>query len=130
MGKYLLVFLGGGLGSAARFVTDATLTAWWPAMAARFPIGTLTVNVVGCGLFGLVCGCHGGLAALSDVRRLLLLTGFMGGFTTFSTFGNDTVRLLTAGTVGLAILNVALSVAAGLLALWGGLTCGAIIAGK
>ena len=130
MWKYALVFLGGGAGSVARYVTDATLTAWWPAIAARFPLGTLAVNLVGCGLFGLVCGLHGGLAGVSDPRRLLLLTGFMGGFTTFSTFGNDTVRLIGAGTTGMALLNIALSVIAGLLALWGGLSLGAAIGGK
>jgi fluoride exporter len=112
----LLVALGGAVGSVARFKLSGYVlhhTIDW-----RFPAGTFAVNVLGC----LVAGILAGLAEKYDLfaadLRLLLFTGFLGGFTTFSAFGLETMFLLQRGQAWIAGLNVVLSVAAGLLALW------------
>jgi CrcB protein len=112
----LIVALGGALGSVARyklsgFVLHHTLD--W-----RFPAGTFAVNVIGC----LVAGVLAGLAERHDFlgpdARLLLFTGVLGGFTTFSAFGLETMFLLKRGDFGIAAANIVLSVIAGLAALW------------
>jgi CrcB protein len=118
----LLVALGGAFGSVGRY----KLSGWLlhHAIDWKFPIGTFTVNVVGC----LVAGILAGLAEKHDLfsadARLLLFTGLLGGFTTFSAFGLETMFLVKRGELGVATLNVVLSVAAGLLALWIGLGAG------
>lgn len=107
--SWLLVFLGGGAGSLARY----GLARWLPA--GMLPWGTLLANTLACGMLGL------GLAlATRDVldRRLqlLLLTGFCGGFSTFSTYVMEAAELAEAGQWGTALGYVALSLLAGLLA--------------
>jgi CrcB protein len=112
----LLVALGGAIGSVARYKLSGWVlhhTVEW-----RFPAGTFVVNVAGC----LVAGALAGLATkhdwLSPATRILLFSGLLGGFTTFSAFGVETFYLLRRGEVLVAGANVALSVAAGLVALW------------
>ena len=86
---WLLVFIGGGLGAAARHaVGRATFHAFGPA----FPWGTLTVNVVGSFLIGLSVGLFA-LFETGQPARLFLVTGFLGGFTTFSAFSLDALTL-------------------------------------
>ena len=116
----LLVALGGAIGSVARFKMSGWIlhhTIDW-----RFPAGTFAVNVFG----GLVAGVLAGLAEkheffTADVR-LLLFTGLLGGFTTFSAFGLETMFLLKRGEVLVASANIVLSVIAGIAALWLGLS--------
>jgi fluoride exporter len=115
----LLVALGGAIGSVTRFKLSGLVlhhTIDW-----RFPAGTFVVNVVGC----LVAGVLAALAEKHDFFdadvRLLLFTGVLGGFTTFSAFGLETVHLLKRGEVAIAGANVVLSVALGLVALWIGM---------
>lgn len=116
----LLVALGGALGSVARFGVNV-LTA--RTLGPFFPWGTLTVNVVG----GLVMGLIAALLALrggSGELRLFLMTGIMGGFTTFSAFSLDAVSLWERGDQGLAAAYVAASVALSIGALVAGLALG------
>jgi CrcB protein len=120
MKAILLVALGGAIGSVTRFKLSGWIlhhTIDW-----RFPAGTFTVNVAGC----LVAGVCAGLAEKHDMfspdTRLLLFTGILGGFTTFSAFGLETMFLLKRGELMVAGANVLLSVAAGLVALWLGLS--------
>ena len=116
MKSILLVALGGAIGSVARF----KLSGWVLQQSAgwRFPAGTLAVNVIGCFIVGLLAG----LAVKQDVftpeARVFLFTGLLGGFTTFSAFGLETLLLLKRGEAGVAIANVAISVAVGLLVAW------------
>src|SRR5688500_17117990 len=111
-----IVAMGGAVGSVARY----KLSGWvlHHTIAWRFPAGTFVVNVLGC----LAAGIFAGLVAKHDFfspeARLLLLTGVLGGFTTFSAFGLETMMLLKRGEVLIAGSNMLLSVAAGLLALW------------
>lgn len=119
-----LVALGGGLGSAARYL----LSGWvlHHTAAERFPWGTFAVNVVGCLVAGLLAGvvlradAHG-VDALHANMRVFLFAGVLGGFTTFSAFGVETIALLRKGEVVVAGLNVAGSVTVALMALWLGM---------
>lgn len=111
------VALGGASGSVARFL----LANWVNQLyGALFPWGTFAVNFLGCIVFGVLA------ASLSrwftqDYLKWLLLIGFLGGFTTFSTFAYETVNLLQAQRIGYAFLNVGLSTSLCLLGLWLGL---------
>jgi CrcB protein len=119
MKAILLVALGGAVGSVARYKVSGWMlhhTLDW-----RFPAGTFSVNVAGCLLAGVLAGLAEKHELLSADARLLLFTGLLGGFTTFSAFGLETMYLLRKGELLVAGSNVALSVAAGLLALWLGL---------
>lgn len=109
--------VAGAAGAVARHVVGMALN---DGMQARFPWGTLVVNVSGSFLFGLITGLaieHG----LSRETRLVLGTGFCGAYTTFSTFTYETVRLMEDGAVREAVRNVAESLVAGALAAGAGL---------
>ncbi len=86
-----------------------------------FPIGTLAANILGSFLMGLVLGIVAGRSSLENVR-LLAAVGFLGGFTTFSTFSAETLTLIQGGQIILAGANIILSVAVGLAACMAGLT--------
>ena len=115
-----LVFLGGGLGALSRWGLSAGLGKLTNRTALhQFPLGTLACNLLGCFLIGCVLGHFAQKAPLWVTP--LLITGFLGGFTTFSTFGRDTVSAIQDGLTLIAILNILLSVILGLLAVWAGL---------
>jgi crcB protein len=118
MNAYLLVFVGGGLGSVARY---AATSAVGRAAGTTFPWGTLVVNVAGSLVMGLVIAWLARRSAGDEAVRLLLATGFLGGFTTFSAFSLDAVTLYERGALSSAAFYVAASVAASILALFGGL---------
>lgn len=106
MNQLLLVVLGGGVGSGARYL----LSAWMlERFGPGFPWGTFAVNVVGSFLLGVVMQLGHAGASLSLEARLFLSTGLMGGFTTYSTFNYETLRLLQAGSLPLALGNVGLT---------------------
>jgi CrcB protein len=119
MKALLLVAVGGALGSAARY----RLGTWVMAHATdwRFPLGTFAVNVAGCLIAGIAAGLAERYHFFSADARLFLFVGILGGFTTFSAFGLETVLLLRRGDVLIAALNVFGSVACGLLVLWAAL---------
>jgi len=116
----LAVLLGvgllGGLGASARFLLDEFVSA---RDSSVFPAGILTVNLLGAFVLGLVAGA----AVHGDAHRLLA-TGLLGGFTTFSTWMLDSHRLHEHGHRREFWLNLAISLAAGLLAIWLGRTLG------
>jgi CrcB protein len=118
----LIVAAGGALGSIARYKLSGYvlhLTLDW-----RFPAGTFAVNVLGCLLAGLLAGLAEQHDLMSSETRLLLFTGVLGGFTTFSAFGLETMFLLRRGDGLVALANIVLSVVAGLAALWLGMALG------
>jgi CrcB protein len=119
MKAILLVALGGAAGSVARY----KLSGWilHHTLDWKFPAGTFAVNVAGCLLAGVLAGLAEKHELFTPEARLLLFTGLLGGFTTFSAFGLETMYLLRKGEVLVAGSNVVLSVAAGLLALWLGM---------
>ena len=108
----LWVALGGAAGSVMRY-----LVSRW--LVAPFPWGTFTVNIVGSLLIGLLVGLAS-KEALSAEMRLLLVTGFCGGFTTFSTFANESYGMLESGHVLTAALYVSASIFVGILAVYVG----------
>ena len=112
----LLVALGGALGSVARYQLSGLVMQ--QAAGWRFPLGTFAVNVLGCLAAGVLAGLAEKHAVFSNDARMFLFAGLLGGFTTFSAFGLETMHLLKRGDVAVAAANVALSVTAGLLALW------------
>ena len=120
---WLAVGAGGALGSMARYGVGALLVRLAPAYA--LPYATFIVNVTGCLAIGLLAGL---LAASrlewTPVTRGFVLVGILGGFTTFSSFGLDTLALAQAGQPGTAALNIAGQVVLGLLAVFGGFAIG------
>lgn len=114
MKALLLVAAGGATGAVARYL--AGLALYRVVAPERFPIATLVVNVLGC----FAIGVAGELPALRSVTtpelRLLLVVGFLGAFTTYSTFGAETVLLARGGEVVKALWNVALHLGGGLAA--------------
>jgi CrcB protein len=113
--NFLLVGLGGAAGSMARYAVALAAARW-----ADFPFGTLLVNVLGCGLIGLLGYLSLEHGAIGPAQRVLLITGFLGGLTTFSTFGLDTFQLAADGRWGAAGGYVALSLVLSLAAVWAG----------
>ena len=109
----LWVACGGAAGSVLRYL----VSRWMPA---TFPWGTLTVNIVGSLLIGVLVGLAS-KEMLSTEMRLLLVTGFCGGFTTFSTFANESYGMLEGDHILTAALYVSASVFAGILAVYVGL---------
>lgn len=112
----LLVALGGAIGSVARFKMSGLVLHVNPNW--RFPAGTLAVNLIGC----LIAGLLAGLAVKQDIfspeARVFLFTGLLGGFTTFSAFGLETLLLLKRGETAVAVANVVVSITVGLLVAW------------
>lgn len=106
MNRLLIVMFGGGVGSGARY-----LLSGWVAerLGAGWPYGTLAVNLLGSLALGFIAELGARSAAMSLEVRLLLTTGFMGGFTTYSTFNYETLKLLQDGRMGAAALNVGLT---------------------
>ncbi|KXB97118.1 MAG: hypothetical protein AA908_08715 [Chlorobi bacterium NICIL-2] len=113
-----LVGLGGMVGSIARYLVAVALSQRLPL---GFPYGTFTVNIVGCFLIGVILGLVGRGGALAGELRLLLATGFCGGFTTFSSFTYEIIELVEANHALLAVLYVLFSLLLGLLAAVAGL---------
>jgi CrcB protein len=114
----LAVGLGGLLGTVVRY----KLGGWVLHHTAgyRFPVSTFVVNMLGCGLVGLLVGIAEHRHELSPTVRLFLITGFCGGFTTFSAFGFETMYLLRRNEIGWAAANAVLSVLVGVTAVWWG----------
>jgi CrcB protein len=113
--KLLLVGAGSFLGGIARYALSGLVQRW---AGAGFPWGTLAVNVTGCFAIGAVLHLVEDRAMLGPDARVFLVVGILGGFTTFSAFGWETFELLRANQPGLALINAAGSVTAGLAAVW------------
>lgn len=117
------VAAGGALGSVARFWLTTAVTA---LLGPRFPYATLLINVSGSLLIGLVAGLSltPARVAIHPELRIFLMTGICGGFTTFSSFSLQTLELIQAGEIALALLYIAGSVALCLVAVWLGWSLG------
>ena len=118
MVKLAIVFLGAGLGGTMRYL----LQGWVQGVAGTaFPLGTLVVNVLGCFVLGLLLPLLIGPAALDDRYRLGLVVGVLGGFTTFSAFGVETLDLAAQRQFLLAAANIVLSMIMGPAGVWVGM---------
>jgi CrcB protein len=118
--RLLAVALGGSLGAVSRYLLAAWIGRW--AQHSPFPFGTLGVNVLGSFLLGLLLGTSlsGSLPVQGNTKALCGI-GFLGAFTTFSTFSFETLQAFEAGAPGMAMANVALNVSLSLAACWLGL---------
>lgn len=116
MRTVLLVGLGSFIGGVARYLLSLFIQN---KAVNSFPYGTLTVNVFGCFLIGIVYGLFV-RSGLSSEWRLFLATGILGGFTTFSTFSYESMTLMREGQAGTALLYIGFSLVLGLLATYGG----------
>ncbi len=114
--RMALVAFGGACGSLARYLVSGWAQAW--SRQSVFPFGTLVVNLVGCFLIGIlsVWTFERGLITLQG--RLLLIVGVLGGFTTFSAFGYETMALFQNNEWQRALLNVLVSVGGGFVGVW------------
>lgn len=115
--KYLLIALGGGAGSLVRYLVGMAVTARY---GARFPWGTLAVNVTGSFLIGLLMTVLTERLVVSPNWRFALVIGFLGGYTTFSSFEWETYSAVRAGGFWIGAVNVAGSVMLGYAAVWVG----------
>jgi CrcB protein len=115
IGQYLLVMLGGAAGSLARYVAGMAIMA---RLGGRFPLGTLVINVTGSFLIGLLMALFTERFHPHPYWRLLLVVGFLGGYTTFSSFEYETYSAVRAGTPWMGLINVVASVAMGYAAVW------------
>lgn len=120
MSRFILIFVGSGLGGILRY----SLQGWLHRRSGAFPWGTFVVNVSGCALLGFLAAALAEPLQMREEYRLGLTVGLVGGFTTFSTFGLETFNLAQRGEWRWALLNVALSCAVGLAAVWFGYRAG------
>lgn len=123
MSKLFFIGLAGFIGTLMRY--------WMSGVVARrygetFPAGTLVVNLAGCFLVGLLFYLLQERFLVNQTVRTVVLIGFLGGFTTFSSFGLQTFTLLQEREVGLAFLNLGIANAGGLLLVWAGYTLGRV----
>jgi fluoride exporter len=114
MPKYLAVMAGAALGGLARYLMASAITT---RVAGRFPWDTFSVNILGCFLIGVISTILVERSA-STTWSLFLVTGILGGYTTFSAFGWETVQLSRQGEHLLALANAVASVCAGYAAVW------------
>ncbi len=119
-GELVYVGLGSMVGGMARHAVGC----WFPAATGRVPLATLAVNVGGCFVIGLANALLARHGQPSAALRLLLTTGFCGGFTTFSTFVNENFLLLRGNHLGIALAYLILSLGLGFLALYAGYQLG------
>jgi CrcB protein len=115
--KYLLIAAGGALGSIARYWVGSTIAG---RMGIRFPYGTLVVNLTACVLIGFSLTYLSRRAGINPAWRFLIPVGFIGAYSTFSTYEWETLSTLRSGAFLLAALYAAGSLILGLAAVWGG----------
>jgi len=120
LARVLMVGLGGFVGASLRYLVGGLVHRWAPP---TFPYGTFLVNVSGCFLIG-VLATLAEERALGPMARLFWMVGVLGGFTTFSTFGYETVALIREGSLTAGWLNVIGQVTVGLAAVWAGTVLG------
>ena len=116
--SYIIVFAGAGLGGAVRHCINGLVTDIY---GSKFPFGIIAINISGSLLLGLLTGYFAFKGDASGNWRLFLTTGICGGYTTFSTFSQDTILLIDRGQPGTAALYVVLSVSLSLLAFFAAL---------
>jgi CrcB protein len=116
MKNFIVVAVGGAIGACARYSLSGFVLH--RTFQHRFPLGTFTVNILGCLLAGIVMGLAEKHKIVHHELRLFLITGILGGFTTFSAFGIETAALLKRGDIFTAAEYIMLTVLVGFLAMW------------
>jgi fluoride exporter len=116
--RILFIGLGGFVGAILRYGVGGLVQRATPV--AAFPFGTLVVNICGCFAIGVLAQLIEARGGLHPNARVFLTIGLIGGFTTFSAFANETLDGFRQGLTGVAVANIVLSVALGLVAVWAG----------
>lgn len=119
MAKIILVLLGGAFGTGLRYFLSSFIYS--TVKEPTFPYANLVINVSGSFLIGILAELFDARVVVAPVTRVALLTGVLGGYTTFSSFAFETVSLLRDGQMWLATVNVSLSIVLGLAAVWLGM---------
>lgn len=115
MTKLLVVALGGAVGAMPRYWLGGMISS---KLSSEFPLGTFVINVTGSFIIGFFLTLVSERITINPNWRLLVAVGFVGAYTTFSTFEYETLKLVESGSIVRALLNVALSLALGFLAVW------------
>ena len=115
----LIVFIGGGTGSVFRYMTSVVTHKYFSGI---FPLATFLVNMIGCLLIGIITGLYVKTSLTNPDTRLLLIAGFCGGFTTFSTFAQENINLIQMEQAPTAILYTVTSVIVCLAFAWLGMS--------
>lgn len=126
MERFLLICLGGAVGTGLRYLTSGVAARW---LGADFPYGTFLVNIAGSFLIGIIQEVGTTSLLISDTTRLFLAVGIMGGMTTYSSFSYETVRLAQSGAWAQAWLNVLVTTAICLGLCFLGIAVGKLIVG-
>jgi len=121
LSKYILVFIGGGMGAVCRYGLSGLVQRF---SNGEFPFGTMTVNVLGSAIIGLVMSLSERYLSISPAVRLFLTVGALGGFTTYSTFSYETIALVQDGGMMAAAFNVVGTVCGCLAGAWLGIVLG------
>ncbi|MFN4247906.1 MAG: fluoride efflux transporter CrcB [Flavipsychrobacter sp.] len=121
---FLAVFIGGGIGSFCRYMLGAFFAKYYPTV---FPLSTFLINIIGCFLIGLLYVMSNKYHWFGNEWRLLLITGYCGAFTTFSTFAFENIKLLQSGQIATFITYSLLSYTLGLLAVLAGISFSRIL---
>jgi fluoride exporter len=116
VGKLFLAGIGGFIGSSLRYAVTGYVQTW--SRSIDFPYGTLAVNLIGCFLIGFLSQLAESRGVFTAESRTFVFIGILGGFTTFSAFGNETMNLWREGESTLAMANVAAHLLLGLGAVW------------
>ncbi len=116
--QFFLIFIGGGIGSLTRFFLSKYIQ---DNILKSFPFGTLGVNIIASLILGLFLGFSGNKILINPHYKALIAIGFCGGFSTFSTFSNDTLQLILTNRNLEAILNILLNVILCIVATWAGI---------
>ena len=124
MQAFFLVGIAGAVGAVSRYGVGLLAER---SLGSHFAFGTLLVNVLGCLALGFLLEMDRGTAVVTHPVRLLLAVGFLGAFTTFSTFGYETLRYVQDGASHLALLNVSANLVLGLGAIWVGFSAARLI---
>lgn len=125
MSKFLIVALGGAIGSVLRFWAGGLVSG---KFGTRFPYGTFVINITASFLIGFIMTVLAERTHMSPAWRYLLVIGFLGGYSTFSSFEYETFQVFADGEFLIAAMNVALSVGVGFIAVWVGAITGRTIA--
>ena len=119
--QFVWIGVAGSLGAVSRYWLDGVVSRW---ATGAFPWGTFVVNISGCFVIGFLSAVLTGKFLAQPALRTAVLVGFVGAYTTFSTFAYQSFQLARGGAVALAFANLAGSVLAGLVAVWLGTTIG------
>ncbi len=123
--EYVIIGIGGFLGANARYIVGGWITRAW---GSSFPWGTVIINITGSFLLGLLMANLNARPLASPQYRLFFAVGFLGAYTTFSTFSYETLRLMQDHSVGAALLNIVISVIVGLAGVSLGIVLGGLFA--